>query len=156
MTWFIWRNSDRKQGTIQAKQTTNFPAGLSPPFLPVFSSCHRTDKSSLHGRKHSSQHVQWEFSWQIPQQAVPAGTHVTILPGWVVFCKTAQAKKKKNVLMHPFVSVKKSEALYLKSVRGKSRISLPFYAKEISEMLFWGQKSDCVSQLCASITPVLL
>lgn len=58
--------------------------------------------------------------------------------------------------MHPFVSVKKSEALYLKSVRGKSRISLPFYAKEISEMLFWGQKSDCVLQLCASITPVLL
>lgn len=58
--------------------------------------------------------------------------------------------------MHPFVSIKKSEALYLKSIGGKSRISLPLYAKEISEMLFWGQKSDYVSQLCASITPFLL
>lgn len=101
MTQFILWSSEAKQRINQAEQTTEFPTGISPVFLPVFSPYHGTDKSSLNERKHSSQHVQWDLSWQIFWQAIPGGTHSP----WVVFYGAAQAEKKeKSILMHPFLS----------------------------------------------------
>lgn len=89
LTQFILWKRETRGRTIQARQTADFPAGLSPTFLPVFSSCLWPDKISLQGKKHSSQYVHVGFLFADSSAGSFCCCIYNHAEWWVDLCETA-------------------------------------------------------------------